>query len=493
MKFPSLLYKENTVRALIEPQVFDDVRLSALVAGDVLRCSLPVCTAEDISCRREMFVCAEDEAFRAALKRLADGCADIAFYAEAGERARTAEEKNVIFLSLSRAMLGFYRLAASLTAPAKCDFTVRLSEYFQAELSKDYIKRMTAKLDELLSAASAITHNSNLFRIRGERLRIAQGNAESFTDIISRCAENLSLTPPDSGAPLSAPLSENIIGGIASLHPADFDAFAQFAADFGAFYSPDILRYCGELNFYLGFCEVRDRARRAGIPVCYPEITDERVIALRDAYDLSLLTKDEMKIIPNDISFDADAPFCYLTGANGGGKTTYLRTVGVAVLTAMLGCPVACEGGRLYIPHGVYTHFPRDERFDKTGRFADEQNRVDAILAAADDRSLVLLNETYSTTGEESAVRLTSALAERLWSMGAYGIYITHQHSISESHIPYLNVVVDRSDANRRTYKVERRRDDAGSFAHDVLEKYSLTPAALEKRFAASANGGNDR
>ena len=225
--------------------------------------------------------------------------------------------------------------------------------------------------------------------------------------------------------------------------------------------------------------------RRAGIPLCYPTIAAERMVEVHDAYDITLMTKDEMKIIPNDISFHAEEPFFYLTGANGGGKTTYLRAVAVTLLLFMAGCPIAAENAVIYPPDSLFTHFPRDERFDRIGRFEDEERRVNDILDRMSGNSVVLLNETYSTTSEESAVELTNKLADRLYDAGVYGIYITHQHGLGETRIPYLNVVVDRDDANRSTYKVAKRRNEQGSLALDVLRRYRLTAEDLAERFGS--------
>lgn len=68
----------------------------------------------------------------------------------------------------------------------------------------------------------------------------------------------------------------------------------------------------------LGFL---DMIAEAGIPLTYPELSDERGIHVTEAYDVSLLAKNEKHIVPNDIEFTDAEPFYYLTGANGGGKT----------------------------------------------------------------------------------------------------------------------------------------------------------------------------
>ena len=217
---------------------------------------------------------------------------------------------------------------------------------------------------------------------------------------------------------------------------------------------------------------------------------------LNEVYDVALLMKEGTKIVPNDARFDKKEPFFYLTGANGGGKTTYLRAVGSAVTMFIFGAPVFYRSGRSCLVSSVWTHFPKDERFDGSGRFADEERRVSEILencrVKADSYgekdtapSLVLLNETYSTTNEEKAITHTGKLAHALYDGGCFGLYITHQHAIEEKKIPFLGVLVDEDDANRRTYRIERRRLSNRSFAEDILIKYGISESALRRKFSA--------
>ncbi|MBR4881441.1 MAG: hypothetical protein IKU19_05870, partial [Clostridia bacterium] len=199
--------------------------------------------------------------------------------------------------------------------------------------------------------------------------------------------------------------------------------------------------------------------------------------------DITLMAKKCYDIIPNDISFTADESVYFLAGANGGGKTTYLRTVGVCVIMSLWGCPVPARHARVCPLDSVQTHFPRDERFDLEGRFLDEQNRVERILSDMGDRSLILLNETYATTNEEKASAMTCELAEKLKNEGQFCVYVTHQKKAQETDIPMLTCVVDEAEGGRRTYKIRPQKTSVASHAEDILKKYSLSRADLEERF----------
>ena len=111
-------------------------------------------------------------------------------------------------------------------------------------------------------------------------------------------------------------------------------------------------------------------------PLIY--ITERRIA--KELYDISLLAKNCENIVPNDADFTEYEPFCFLLGANGGGKTTYLRALGVNLILFLAGCPVFAKEAEIYPFDIVLSHFPRDERFDNTGRLDEERKRTEEML-----------------------------------------------------------------------------------------------------------------
>jgi DNA mismatch repair ATPase MutS len=308
-------------------------------------------------------------------------------------------------------------------------------------------------------------------------------------DRINGCASTLGVSEPKVKNPESRRLSPDIVNSMGRLNIPLMKELKEFKSEFFSYYDPSITYYRKETEFYLTMLDFLDRIKEVGIPLTYPTVADGRVVSVTEAYDVSLLAKNETDIIPNDISFTDEEPFYILTGANGGGKTTYLRTVGIALVLFLLGCPLPCVSASIGDISAVFTHFPRDERFDGSGRFVEENNRVQAILREMDENSVVLLNETYSTTNEENAVFMTEKLANELYGKRIFGLYITHQHGLSESEIPYLNVLIDVNDENRRTFKIAKQKSVGGSYARDILIRCGLTVEALEERFGRLENG----
>lgn len=480
MIYPSLLYMNPPIPFKTDYHVYDDVKLTSLISDEVISSIQMPCCADDIIYRQNMFKMLENETIYNHFKLLSVNAERLYQLNNSFVNARSDNEKYIIFASLMHAFVTFMKNSI-LDIGDSCEIYSRFKNYFITEIGKNHYKKIITELDTLDEAIEKI--RVNVMKIHGETIRMKQGTAKTYIDRISDCAANLGLNDLNIRISVKKQLSVSIIDTAALLYPQETAKLKDFYESNRNYYINDILRYKTELAFYLEFIKVFTNITSNGIPMIYPTVCESKKIHVSDAYDITLLTKNEKNIIPNDIDFNDDEPFFYLTGANGGGKTTYLRTFGVIMLMFLNGCPIACKNASIYPLYKIFTHFPRDERFENTGRFDEEQKRVNEITANIDPDSLVLLNETYSTATEEDAVVLTGKLADTVYQSGAYGIYITHQHGISESDIPYLNVVIDRNDENRRTYKVAKRRNEHGSFAIDVLKKYSLTKEMLQQRF----------
>ena len=86
-----------------------------------------------------------------------------------------------------------------------------------------------------------------------------------------------------------------------------------------AFYDSEIIEYKSQLEFFVNVSKLFIKVRERNIPVVYPIIdSSKKEIFIADAYDISLIAKNQSFIIPNDIDFSDKYTFTFLTGANGG-------------------------------------------------------------------------------------------------------------------------------------------------------------------------------
>ena len=87
----------------------------------------------------------------------------------------------------------------------------------------------------------------------------------------------------------------------------------------------------GELAFYVGCVNLHEHLTNTGGAVCFPipVPADERRLSFEGLYDLSLSLETRQPVVPNDICADGKG-FILVTGANKGGKTTFIRSIGLA-------------------------------------------------------------------------------------------------------------------------------------------------------------------
>ena len=481
MAFPRLIFENEIPEKVCSDEVITDLKLDLLFSEDVSRFLTLRPEKNNLLLRREAFsLLLEDAAASDVLTSLISLLEKARDLYRAMTAAQSEAASSYAFVFLLDTVSGFSR-AASETGKYGRLFS-RFADHFAAYRSaSDFI----AASDEASALCLELKEASSFnLRVTGDSAKVLAPAERTVTDALRDCATEL-MIPLKERQSVSFALTKTVADALTKVYPEVLGKAIAFTLKYRTLVSGEMFDYLPELKFLSGVLDFTREAEKSGIPYCFPELCEEKKIDLRGVYDVTLIRKDGSAIVPNDVSFTESEPFFYLTGANGGGKTTYLRAVGGAVIMFLAGAPVFCRSGEASLLSCVYTHFPRDERFEGTGRFLDEKKRVDGILKSHGGSSLILLNETFATTGEEKAIEQTAILAHTLYESGSFGLYITHQHALDESEIPFLGVTVDENDRNRRTYRIEKRRLPPRSFARDILEKYSLDKASLSKRFGS--------
>ncbi len=207
----------------------------------------------------------------------------------------------------------------------------------------------------------------------------------------------------------------------------------------------------------------------------------------RGVYNIKLAafdTEESDHIVTNDLDFDSEHRVYILTGANRGGKTTITQTIGQLFVLAQGGIYIPGDEFEFAPVDCVFTHFPADE--DKTldlGRLGEECKRFKEIFDGAGDGSLILLNETFSTTSFEEGYYIARDSVRAILTKGTRTIYNTHMHKLgfdvdemnegrTEGKVYSLIV---HNEGSQRSYKIEIAPPAGRSYASDIAEKYGVT------------------
>ena len=489
MRYPGLLFTSEESAGTVSPQVFEDLKLNTLLDGRALSRMERVCTAADQARRAELFDALEDRDVLAAVSRLAESAQAMRLSFEAAQKCDSRIARAVLFVRRTDRLDAFCREAQALAGKG---FLLDRFAGFFAGLARD------PDFSEAVAAASDAAEKARVFNRLSLKAGAPGGDEpyagpasepnEPFGAQLRRIAGEIGV-PVKAAKDIGCAVAGETFDLAASSHPDEaalaVGVYEKYAAD----EDPSIYRCADELHFAKAVCRLLARAREAGLPVCRVTKTAKKIFSASGLYDLTLLAKDERNIVPNDVSLTGDEPFFFLSGANGGGKTTYLRALGVNVLLAVNCGRAIADSAEIGPVDGVFTHFPGDEDFVGEGRFANEVARADSILAALGSFPVVLLNETYSTTSNDKSVEYTCDLAHELIARGALGVYVTHAKGVRAAGAGSLICQVDPDDANRRTYKIVRANGGTRSYAADVLGKYGLTEEALRERFPERGGG----
>ena len=248
-----------------------------------------------------------------------------------------------------------------------------------------------------------------------------------------------------------------------------------------------------ELVFYVRWAEYIERLRAKGWQFCEAEAEDSPdgapQLEAKGFYNLKLTAVETPEsTVANDLDFDAEKRVYLLTGANRGGKTTVTQAVGQLMLLAQGGIYVPAESFRFTPADGIYTHFPADE--DRTldlGRLGEECKRFRELFEKCTESSLLLLNETFSTTSFEEGYYIAADAIRAILSRGTRTIYNTHMHKLAKELEQFnredgkakaVSLIV-RSEGGKRSFRVEIAPPEGTSLARDIAEKYGVTYEAL--------------
>ena len=236
----------------------------------------------------------------------------------------------------------------------------------------------------------------------------------------------------------------------------------------------------GELVFYRYALNMISYMKTAGIPYCLAEFAEAPsgqgcFAEFFELCDITLAAdfKDaeaKFEVVKNDCAIKENDRINIIIGANQSGKTTFLRAVGSALVFARSGLPVPAEKARLSHFKNLYTHFQRyDEDIKNEGQLDTELAEMEKIVYSADKNSLILMNESFSSTGLKDAKQIASDILSALDHVGAKVIYVTHITDMRERLRESGHIGTGEKE-NINLYRTGQKEDGSPSFKVERID-----------------------
>jgi len=170
---------------------------------------------------------------------------------------------------------------------------------------------------------------------------------------------------------------------------------------------------------------------------------------------LALTMKQE--VVGNDLNAD-HKNLVIITGANQGGKSTFLRSIGLAQMMMQCGLFVPAESFCANVCDGLFTHYKREEDATmKSGKLDEELCRMSEIVDHLTPNSLLLFNESFAATNEREGSEIARQIICALLEKGIKVFFVTHLYEFAHNFY-------EKKMGNAIFLRAERQRDGGRTF-----------------------------
>ncbi|SNR37384.1 DNA mismatch repair protein MutS [Halorubrum vacuolatum] len=200
-----------------------------------------------------------------------------------------------------------------------------------------------------------------------------------------------------------------------------------------------------------------------------------------------VVERTEPSFVPND----ADLPrgsIAVITGPNMSGKSTYMRSVALAVVLAQIGSFVPAQAASLPVIDRLFTRVgAADDIAGGQSTFMREMRELTEILHDADERSLVLLDEVGRGTATTDGKAIARAAVEFIHDeLGATTLFATHYHDLIDLETTHervfnLHFTATREDGTVTFLHRVARGASSSSYGVEVAELAGVPPAVVER------------
>jgi DNA mismatch repair ATPase MutS len=213
-------------------------------------------------------------------------------------------------------------------------------------------------------------------------------------------------------------------------------------------------------------------------PISFPEPLDSNIkkFSFKGLYDICLALTVKKNIVGNDVEADGKN-LVIITGANQGGKSTFLRSIGLAQLMMQCGMFVPAEYFSSSIFKVLFTHYKRKEDVTmKSGKLDEELSRMSDILDNITPNSIILFNESFAATNEREGSEIAKQIVSALLKKNIKVFFVTHMFELAGGFYKkkLKNAIflrAERYSGGKRTFKLIEGKPLQTSFGKDLYNE----------------------
>ncbi len=372
---------------------------------------------------------AHEKAFAALYHTL---CAGIAKYAEARRLSQPGYARFAPMVERIRAAASMLGILLALVTDVKKQFSG-----FSSEGMREYARAFSSFYDDAFLKAARAKQKDAAALSDGSCVRIGAkfGNGLKCADMHIRAIEPYRKLRRLKGIRGISIATANLQSKAIALRDAALANILHLISTVNAQMTASLTRLQCEIGFYLGCARLYRALNALGVPLCFPAPCGPESGRLRfdELIDAGLALRVKEKPVGNTLSLD-QKELIVITGANQGGKSTFIRSIGLAQAMMQCGIFVCAQSFEASAVNGLYAHFCRAEDGGMdSGKLDEELRRMDTIVERITPNSMLLMNESFSSTTERDGAAIAREITLTLTAIGVRVLYVTHLYDFAKS------------------------------------------------------------
>lgn len=401
-----------------------------------------------------------------------------------------------------------HRGFAPISDKLESEALTRLWQFVRELAESDYYRELNGKLSELaarMHEVRSVTVGVNLdAQLRPESAGVLSVNAERFHSgttldkILRMSFRRDAMTCIAALSPLAGKgqsdnrreaLGSAFLGAFEEIFRSSVRGWRAVVSAYVLENTDFLLRMMPEIGFVTTAVTLCRRLADRGCALTFPTLRPmaDKVLSATGLYNPDVALRTDGEMVKNDFAFDDVTKIFVITGPNRGGKSVHTVAVGLCQAMAQLGLPVAADACEISPADRILLHFPEgaDDTIDK-GRLGEECARLRRMFEEMTGDSLLLLDESLSSTGAYEATYIAADVLRGFGQAGCRCVFSTHLHdlaaevetlsreSVTAGGVGMDTLVAEVRADGTRSFRVVRAKPDGRSYARDIAEKYGL-------------------